>query len=485
MTQSIKLNQDNLAAIASHVKTPSYNRDALNTSIVHISVGGFHRSHQAYFLNQLFEKSDANNDWGIYGVSAMPGDRPLYDALRGQDYLYSLLTMSQSDTTTEIIGSIVDGCFAPDNLTHVMSKIADAGTKIVSLTITEWGYYNDADGNLDQTHDDIKYDMQNPESPKTVLFLIVQGLKKRLVNHGDKITLLSCDNLQGNGHILQKMIGQIIDMIAPEIKGWVAENVTFPNSMVDRITPVRNADDVDYLTNNYNVTDDAPVRCEPFIQWVVEDKFAADRPALEDVGVQFVNDVAPYEKMKLRLLNANHSALCYVGFLAGHSYVHEAATEPSIRKFMHHVMDELEPTLDDVPGIDLNDYKNAVVERFSNPVIADTLLRICGGGSEKFVQFFFGALHDLLAAGKTTKYTAMAMAGWIQFLRQHPDQIDDPIADELRAATQNAETAVDNIFNLNDFYKALKDHPDFIAQVQTYYDLIGEAGSLKALDSLV
>ncbi|HPF79212.1 MAG TPA: mannitol dehydrogenase family protein, partial [Alphaproteobacteria bacterium] len=406
---NIKLSQANLPAISDKVKTPAYDRNTIKTGILHISVGGFHRSHQAVYLDKLFGQNNDVTDWGIYGVSAMPNDKQLYTNLSEQDYLYSVLTMSQNGIEPQIIGSIIDGCFAPENPQSVINKIADNDIKIVSLTITEWGYYFDANGNLDKTHPDVKNDLVNPDKPKTALFLIVKGLQQRQQTGGQKLTLLSCDNLQENGHVLEKIVGQIADMIAPEIKGWIAENINFPNSMVDRITPVFNPDDVAFLSDQCRLEDHCPVRCEPFIQWVIEDKFAAGRPPLEEVGVQFVENVAAYEKMKIRLLNANHSALCYLGYLFGHRYVHEVAQDADMKIFMRHVMDEMTPTLDPVPGINVEEYKDILIERFSNPKIADTLLRICNGGSEKFPKFFFAALEILMKDKNIMpKYSAMA-----------------------------------------------------------------------------
>lgn len=482
---TIKLNQENLAFLSSKIKTPKYDRNAISTGILHISVGGFHRSHQAYYLDQLFSKNDKNNSWGVFGVSAMPNDKNLYNSLKSQNHLYSVLTMSQKGIDAEIIGSITEGCFAPENPEQVINKIADKGTKIVSLTITEWGYYFDVDGNLDQTHDDIKHDVSNPEKPKTALFLIVQGLRKRFKDNQEKITLLSCDNLQGNGHVLEKIILQITDISAPEIKDWVKGNISFPNSMVDRITPVGKPDDIEHMEQHYGIEDRSPVRCEPFIQWVIEDNFAAGRPSLEDVGVQFVDHVAAYEKMKIRLLNANHSALCYLGYLFGHEYVHEVALDADMQIFMRRTMDELSPTLDPVPGINVEEYKDVLIERFSNPKIADTLLRICSGGSEKFVQFFFDTLKTLMQdSDNIPTYSAMAMAGWIKFLQSDGITIEDPIAEQLKEAVQDKENAVSNIFNLNDSYQAMQAYPNFIEKVQKHLNQINEIGVQETIKKI-
>lgn len=486
-----QLNQDNLEALSSRLKTPSYNRNALTTGILHISVGGFHRSHQAYYLDQLFSKNEQNNQWAIYGVSAMPNDKTLYENLKNQDRLYSILTMSQNGIDAQVVGSITDGCFAPETPELVIDKIADAGTKIVSLTITEWGYYFDADNNLDTSHADIKHDIENVDKPKTALFLIIQGLKKRHQQNGEKITLLSCDNLQGNGHILKKIILQIADIAAPEIKDWIEQNIAFPNSMVDRITPVSNPDDITHMTNQYGVEDNCPVRCEPFAQWVIEDNFAAGRPSLEDIGVQFVDDVAAYEKMKIRLLNANHSALCYLGYLFGHEYVHDVALDPVMRKYMRLTMDELTPTLEPVPGIDVEQYKDTLIERFSNPEIADTLLRICNGGSEKFPKFFFDALKNIMDNGQSVpSYSAMAMAGWIKFLQGVDEKgqdipIEDPIAEQLKNAVRGQDNAVQNIFALNDSYQEMQAYPQFIAEVQKHLEAINTDSVKKAVTDLL
>ena len=306
----IQLNQDNLAQIAKQIPCPTYNRQELKTGIVHIGVGGFHRSHQACYIHQLLGSCNAL-DWGICGVGLREADRTIYNILKKQDYLYTLsIQHPNGNVESEVIGALKDFLLAVDAPDLVIEKMAHPDTKIVSLTITEGGYnFNPATGLFNFENPDIQHELRYPDEPKTVYGFITSALKKRRAKGLPPFTVLSCDNIQHNGDMTRKMFLAFAKKQDAELAEWIEEKVCFPNTMVDRITPVTTPVDIDYLQKKHSFKDKWPVTCEPFIQWVVEDKFSTGRPAFENLGVQFVSDVTPYEKMKIRLLNAGHSVL--------------------------------------------------------------------------------------------------------------------------------------------------------------------------------
>ena len=319
---AIKLDSSLLLNPPAGVTVPKYDRSKVKAGIVHLGVGGFHRSHQALYMDELISEF-GQTEWGICGVGIMPGDKEMNRALTSQDFLYTLVEREGTRDTAKIIGSLKTHIFGVENPEAVFEAIASAETKIVSLTATEGGYcFNQATGEFDTKHPGIINDLENPMEPKTIFGYIAQGLSRRMNNGAGPVTILSCDNMQGNGKIAKKMVLAFCQLSNPTLASWIEKNVTFPNTMVDRITPVTTESERE-LVRSFGIDDQFPVVSESFRQWVIEDNFAAGRPPLEKVGVQFSADVAPYEKMKIRLLNATHSAMGYLGYLCGHKFIHE------------------------------------------------------------------------------------------------------------------------------------------------------------------
>ena len=439
------LNQANLGSLS--IPVPSYDRSQVTVGIVHFGVGGFHRAHQAMYIDQLMEQGKAL-DWGICGVGVMPFDLKMKEAMQSQDCLYTLVEKA-SDGSWEprIIGSIVQYLYAPDDPEAVIEKMADPATRIVSLTITEGGYnFHPVTGKFDDTNPAVKADLAPGAVPATTFGLITEALVRRRSRGIEPFTVMSCDNIQGNGHVAQEVFTAFARLRDPELGDWVAGNVQFPNSMVDRITPVTTDEDRAQISERFAVDDAWPVVCEPFTQWALEDKFTAGRPPFEDVGVQVVPDVMPYELMKLRLLNASHQALCYFGYLAGYRLVHEVAQDPLFANFLLDYMNrEATPTLAPVPGIDLDAYKHQLIERFSNAAVRDTVARLCARSSERIPTWLVPVIRENLAAGRDVRLSAAVVASWARYAegvdeQGDPIKIDDQLADTVqRLAAQQRD----------------------------------------------
>ncbi|MDW7694519.1 mannitol dehydrogenase family protein [Flammeovirgaceae bacterium SG7u.111] len=417
MKTTISLNQESLSTMPPSIKTPSYDRNKVTTSIVHIGVGNFHRSHEAYFTNELMERYGVL-DCGICGVGLLDYDRRIYNILKDQDGLYTLITKElDGSLSAKVIGSIVEYIFAPENPIAVIEKMANPDIKIISLTITEGGYnLNEGTGEFDFSNPVVVEDMKNPMSPKTVFGYLAQAMKLRMQRGIEGCTIQSCDNIQGNGNIAKKSLMNYVEKAEPELLPWIEKNVTFPNAMVDRITPVTVAEDIVKLQEEFHINDQWPVVCEPFIQWVVEDKFANGRPAWEKVGVQFVDNVVPYENMKLRLLNAGHSVLGMLGALHGYTTIDEAARDNDFHDFLRAFMDEeASPTLGNLGGLDLEKYKDSLIERFQNVYIKDLIARICLESSAKIPIFLLPTIKAQLQNSGNFERAAFVVAAWCKY----------------------------------------------------------------------
>ena len=439
--KDLRLRQENLPLLPKQVACPSYRRGALSAGIVHIGIGGFHRSHEAFYLNQLLSTTD-ETDWAICGVGIREGDRKMHDILQRQNGLYTLITQHpDGKVESEVIGTIIESLLAIDNPTTVIDRMASEDTKIVSLTITEGGYNFDAKGDFNFENPDVIHDLANPDTPKTVFGYLTAALRKRKAEILPPFTLLSCDNIQHNGDVARKMLLEFAHRQDPKLALWIAMAMGFPNSMVDRITPVTTDADIAYLRQNHQLKDEWPVVCEPFIQWVVEDKFTCGRPPLEKVGVQFVPDVTPYEKMKLRLLNAGHSVLGILGALHGHNTINTCMADPVFAKFMRAFMDsEATPTLDHLDGIDLKAYKDTLAVRFGNPNIKDSVSRICAYSSAKLPVFIIPTIKENLAAGGSIKHATLVLAAWCYYHDHQKNENGEPleIIDEAQKALDAA-----------------------------------------------
>ncbi|RZT86563.1 mannitol 2-dehydrogenase [Pseudonocardia sediminis] len=428
---------------AEGVDVPGYDRSGITTGIVHFGVGGFHRAHLAMYVDALLTAGQAR-DWGICGVGVLDGDRRMQKVLGEQDGLYTLVRKeADGSLAPRVIGSLVEYLFAPDDPEKVIEKIADPATRIVSLTITEGGYAIDqVTGEFDPEDPGIRADLAPGATPSTVFGLVVEALARRRERGTGPLTIMSCDNMQGNGDTARRVFTGFAALRDGDLGAWVADTVTFPNSMVDRITPATADTDREALAERFSLRDGWPVVCEPFTQWVLEDHFAAGRPPFEEAGVQVVDDVVPYELMKLRLLNATHQALGYLGYLAGFRYVHEVAQDPTFARFLRDYMDlEATPTLRPVPGIDLGEYKATLIERFANPGVADTLKRINFGSSDRISLFLLPVVRQQLADGGPIDRAAAVVAGWARYA-EGTDEQHEAIEQQDRLAEQLTELAL-------------------------------------------
>ncbi|OBF98332.1 mannitol dehydrogenase [Mycobacterium sp. 852002-51152_SCH6134967] len=414
----MKLDNSTLAELSTD--KPTYDRSQISVGIVHFGVGGFHRAHQAMYVDRLLEKGLAK-EWGIAGVGVMPADRRMADVMAAQDGLYTLL-LEKPDGTREarVIGSIVDYRYAPDDPESVIELLAAPSTRIVSLTITEGGY------NIDNLGEGVN-----------VFGLVAEALARRRDRGITSPTIVSCDNIEGNGDVARHAFTTYAERVHPGLGEWIGAQTTFPNSMVDRITPVTTPDVIDVVATEFGIDDQWPVVAEPFTAWVLEDDFANGRPPLEDVDVLMVDDVTPYELMKLRLLNAGHQSLCYFGYLAGYRLVHDAAGDPLFADFLLAYMDdEATPTLKPVPGIDLPDYKRTLIERFANPGVKDTIARLCYGSSDRIPKWLLPVVRENLRTGAPIRLSAATVASWARYAegvdeQGQPIDVQDQLADVL------------------------------------------------------
>jgi mannitol 2-dehydrogenase len=411
------LSNSTVALASESLAIPRYDRSTLTAGIVHIGVGGFHRAHQAMYLDRLLTAGKAH-DWAICGVGVLPGDARMKQVMDSQDCLYTLLVKNPDGTREgRVIGSIIEYLFAPDDPEAVIEKMASAAVRIVSLTVTEGGYNSHhITGDFNAENPDVLHDLQPGAHPRTAFGLVTEALVRRRERGLAPFTVMSCDNIQGNGNVARKMFSAFAGLKDPELGAWVAENVEFPNSMVDRITPVTADSDRLSIAQEFGVEDAWPVVCEPFEQWVLEDRFSLGRPPFEDAGVQLVEDVEPYELMKLRLLNASHQGMCYFGYLAGHRYAHEVSQDPLFAQFLLDYMDkEATPTLQPVPGIDLHDYKHKLIQRFSNEHIRDTLARLCAESSDRIPKWLLPVIRINLERGGEIRRSAAIVASWARY----------------------------------------------------------------------
>ena len=435
----VPLSAATLGDLDPRVTVPTYDRSALTPGIVHIGVGGFHRSHLATYADEL--ASTGHREWAIVGSGVMPTDARMAQVLGAQDGLYTLVTRSDQETSVQVIGSIVDFTLAASDAEPLVSRIADPATKILSLTVTEGGYPVDEDTrSFDPT--------RAPTSRDSAFGIIVAALGRRRDLEIGPLTVMSCDNVIENGAVARAAVLGVADDFDPSLARWIEENVTFPNGMVDRITPATTDADRVALAEEFGLGDGWPVVTEPFRQWVIEDAFVAGRPPWEELDITVTRDVEPYELMKLRLLNAGHSSMAYLAALAGIELVDEAIRDPVIRRFLSRFLqDEAGPVLPDIPGIDVPAYQANLIERFSNPAIGDQIARLCMDGSAKLPKFLLPTIRNQLRVGGPVTLCALSLAGWCSYLVGVADDggAIEPGADsDLANARRLAEESLSN-----------------------------------------
>jgi mannitol 2-dehydrogenase len=437
MSEPVLLRQANLTRLPAGVATPAYDRGALRSAIVHMSVGGFHRAHQAVYLDDLLGRGEAAG-WGICGVGLLPQDARMRDVLRAQDCLYTVVERSAAGDRPRVVGSMREYLLAPDDPGAVVEKLASPECRIASLTITEGGYFVDqGTGELLADAPELRHDLAHPETPSSSFGLLAEALARRRARGLAPFTIQSCDNLPGNGDIARRMILAFLALRDPALRAWAEEEVAFPNAMVDRIVPATKDEHRALVRERFGIADGWPVVCEPWIQWVIEDRFPLGRPRWEAVGAQIVEDVVPYELMKLRLLNAGHQAIAYIGMLLGLRFTDEAMADPDVRKLAQTMMElEVTPLLPPVPGIDLGRYRASLLERFGNPVLRDQLARLGAESSARIPKFVLPSIRDVLArGGGPMAALTFTVASWFHYLAVEQDDrgADLPRSDPMLA----------------------------------------------------
>ncbi|KAJ5273153.1 mannitol-1-phosphate/altronate dehydrogenase [Penicillium angulare] len=497
----LKLNKNNLSQIASageaQIKVPTYPRGAgIKEGIVHIGVGGFHRAHLAYYVDLLMQQGV--KDWAICGVGLQPFDATMRDALGSQDHLYTLIERSAKGSYANVIGSINSFLFAPDNREAVVAKLAHPDTHIVSLTITESGYYyNENTHELQSNHPDIQFDLDpaNENAPRTTFGFLYAALARRHQQGLKPFTVMSCDNMQKNGAITRHMLDSFARLKNPELAKWISEKGHFPNAMVDRITPQTSPKDKVDLAQNFGIEDSWPVVTEPFTQWVIEDHFCDGRPPFEKVGVQVVknvHEVEQFEMHKLRLLNGSHSAIGYPGRLAGFKFVHEVMEDPVFSKFVVQMMqDEVKPLLPAIPGVDLDVYTKTLVERFSNPTIMDQLPRICLNASGKIPQFIMPSIAEAIWSSGPFRRLCFVAAAWFRYVNGIDDagnkfEVDDPMREELQTKARAGGTDPSSILGIKTLFgDDLRADKRFMTEITKALEDISRDGIAKTIPKYV
>ena len=447
------------------VTVPNYAREEHGFGIVHLGLGAFHRAHQAEYTDSAM--SGFGGDWKIIGVSLR--NSSVRDCLNPQNGLYTIAEMGGGHTKYRIIGSIDEVLVAPEDPVAVLKVLSSKHCRIVSLTITEKGYCHDpATGKLNTDHPDIQHDLEHPSNLTTAIGFIVESLAIRRRQGLSVPTILCCDNLPSNGATLKNLVVQFAQLRDVELATWIASEVPFPNSMVDRIVPATQREDIDLLQSVCGYLDYGMVKAELFSQWVVEDRFAQGRPRWESVGVDMVDDVEPFEVAKLRLLNGMHSALAYLGYLAGYEFVHEAIGDKDISGFLKDLArEEIIPTLDEPRGLDLHEYADSLIDRFGNAALRHRLHQIAMDGSQKLPQRWLGTLRDRLEAGETVDHLTLAIAAWIRYVigfdqEGKPIDVQDPLAarfgEILMQCTEdgliNAKRLVDRVLSIDAVFGA-------------------------------
>jgi mannitol 2-dehydrogenase len=465
---STKLSIKNLGALPAEIATPKYDHGALKAGIVHFGVGNFHRAHQAVYLDDLFG-AGRDRDWAIVGAGVREADAVVREALRQQDWLTTVVEQEAKGSKARVIGPHVD-FVPPGDAAAMLDRLSRPEIRIVSLTITEGGYYiSPATQEFDAAHPDIVADARAMHAPKTAFGLIVAGLARRRAAGVAPFAVMSCDNIPGNGHVCENAVAGLAELADPELARWIRANVTFPNSMVDRITPATTDRERATLRDKFGLEDNWPVFCEEFRQWVLEDKFPAGRPRLEEVGVTFTSNVAPYELMKIRILNGGHAAIAYPAALLDIHFVHQAMEDSQVSAFLDQLTRrEIVSVVPPPPGVDLAAYQALIGRRFANPKIEDTIERLCFDGSNRQPKFILPTVVDRLKSGADVKGLALVSALWCRYCHGETEsgkaiKPNDPNWTRLQTAAKRARTDPSAFLEMKDIFGAAAQNPSYVA----------------------
>ncbi len=483
---TISLSAANLPALGESVAVPLYAASDLSPGIVHFGVGNFHRAHQATYLDALFNQG-VGRDWAIIGAGVRPEDQGVRSDLARQDWLTTVVEQENASSKAHVIASMID--FLPvGDAAAIIAELADPRIRIVSLTVTEGGYFIDAaTGNFAAGHPEIVADAGSPDAPRTVFGLILAGLKRRRAKGLVPFTVMSCDNLPHNGKVARNAIVGLARLSDARLADWIEAEVAFPSGMVDRITPATGDRERQILSRQFGIVDRRPVFCEDFIQWVLEDTFPSGRPALEKVGVTFVEDVSPWEKMKIRILNGGHAIIAYPAGLLDIHFVHEAMEHKLIRAFLEKVEhEEIIPTVPAVPGTGLGDYFRVIERRFANPKIGDTIRRLCLDGSDRQPKFILPTVRDRRAAGQPVSGLALASAFWCRYCAGTTDSGEtippnDHAWDRLHATALTAKADPAAWLAMDDIYGTLANDQAYVQAFANALTTIWREGILATL----
>ncbi|WP_375452506.1 mannitol dehydrogenase family protein [uncultured Devosia sp.] len=482
-----KLSAATLDAVAGTASIPQYDRSSLTAGIVHFGVGNFHRAHQAVYLDDLFA-TGSDHDWALVGAGVRAADEAMRQKLLDQDLLTTVVEQEAETSTARVTGAMID-YLQPGDSAAIIDKLSDPAIRIVSLTITEGGYYIDpASQKFDPKHPDIAYDAAHFDAPRTAFGLILGGLLARRAAGVQPFTVMSCDNIPGNGHVTENAVIGLAALLDPELATWVKANVAFPNGMVDRITPATSDRERALLADDFAIEDNWPVFCENFRQWVLEDKFPAGRPALEKVGVQFVDDVAPYEHMKIRILNGGHATIAYPAGLMDIHFVHAAMENQLVAAFLRKVEnDEIIPVVPPVPDTNLDDYLALCTRRFANPKIGDTVRRLAFDGSNRQPKFIIPSAADRVAAGQSVTGLTLVSALWCRYCfgttdSGAPIEPNDPSWERLTTQAKLAKDDPGAWLAMSDIYGDLANDARFAAAFSHALTTLWSIGTKATLE---
>ena len=485
-----KLSLATLGSINSKVAVPKYKQSDLKAGILHFGVGNFHRAHMAVYLDDLFNLG-LDHDWALVGAGVMPSDETTRHKLAAQNFLTTVVEQDNDLSTAHITSPLLD-FIPPADKPAMISKLCDPNIRIVSLTITEGGYFIDpATGKFNPTHPAIAKDAANPSDPSTVFGFIVAGLAKRRAAGVPPYTVMSCDNVPHNGIVTRNAVVGLAQLQDASLADWINKNVAFPNGMVDRITPATGDRERKICADMFGVEDVWPVFCEEFRQWVLEDTFTMGRPALEKVGVTFVKDVTPYEHMKIRILNGGHAVIGYAAGLLDVHFVHEAMEHPLVHGFLRKIAsDEIIPCIPPVPDTDLSNYYKLIERRFANPKIGDTVRRLCLDGSNRQPKFIVPSIADRLKVGKSIKGLALESALWCRYCFGTTDsgavtESNDPNWDHLQATSRAAKVQPDVWLAMAEIYGETGNSPILRQEFTTALNALWTSGTEATLKAYI
>ncbi|WP_340617904.1 fructuronate reductase [Xenorhabdus entomophaga] len=496
--------EKNLVNAITSVPCPRWTTERLTSRIVHLGCGAFHRAHQAFYTHHVLEQTDS--DWGFCEVNLMLNDAPLIENLKKQSMRYTVAEKGQEGVTLKIIGSMKEGMHPLiDGVQAIIEKMANPDVAIISLTITEKGYCTDAaTGRLDPNNELIIKDIANPAVPRSAIGYITAALRLRFERQLPAVTILSCDNVRENGHVAREAVLGLARLQDEKLAQWIENQVTFPCTMVDRIVPAATPETLTEIAQRLGVEDPCAIACEPFRQWVIEDNFVNGRPDWDLAGAQFVDDVAPFEMMKLRILNGAHSFLAYLGYLGGYAHISDTMTNADYRRAVYALMlNEQAPTLSMPADIDLMAYADKLIERFTNPALKHQTWQIAMDGSQKLPQRMVDSIEWHLLRGSDYRHLALGVAGWMRYIsgvdeQGQPIDVRDPLKETFAAifaaiptqygsghSVAVAEDVVKELLAIESIFgkKLVKNH-EFVDNVTQAYQNLLNFGARQAVATL-